>query len=346
MSSEEPSSALGRKPAPTADFRPSVNVLDQLRARLYRVFAPVLRPFIANRALRVDALGLFSVVTSLLMTWAAPLWLLALGPLVLGVPHLMADARYLVAQPGLHRHGVLSWLLFLPLVGIALGAPPFVGLLAMVPAVLLADARFSLKLAALGGWLALTAAAFQFENSFLLAFLHLHNLIALAFWWAWRPREARSLVVPLLVVVALLFFFLGGADAAIARPGPATGTTFTEFVASNAPGLPPIFAARLVLSFAFMQSLHYGVWLRLVPDDARARPAPRPFAASWRALERDLGRPLLLVCCGATVVIAAWGAVNLAQARDGYLRLASFHGYLELAAGAYFLVQQKRPVPC
>ena len=346
MSAEETWPARGRKSVPGTYFRPRVNVLDALRARTYRAFAPALRPFIANRALRVQALAVFSIVSSLLMTWAAPLWLLALGPIVLGVPHLMADARYLVAQPGLHRHGALSWLLFLPLVGIALGAPPFVGLLSMVPAVLLADARFSLKLAALAAWAALSMVAFHFENNFLLAFLHVHNLVALAFWWAWRPRELKTLLVPALVVLALLFLFAGGADAAIARPGPATGTSFTGFVESNAPGLPPLFAARLVLSFAFLQSLHYAVWLRLVPDDARARPAPRPFAASWKALSRDLGLPLLLVCVAGTAVIAAWGAVNLAEARDGYLRLASFHGYLELAAGAYFLVQRRRPQPC
>ena len=306
----------------------------------------MLRPFIANRALRVQALAVFSIVTALALTSLAPLWLLALGPIVLGVPHLVADARYLVAQPGLHRHGALSWLLFLPLIGIALGAPPFVGLLSMVPAVLLANARFSLKLAGLSAWLALTFAAFHFENHFLLAFLHLHNLVALAFWWAWRPREARSLLIPLLVVAALFFIFLGGADSAVAHSGPRTGSPFGEFVETNAPGFEPMLAARLILSFAFLQSLHYAVWLRLVPDDARARPAPRPFAASWNALERDLGLPLLLVCVVACVVFAAWGVVNLAEARDGYLRLASFHGYLELAAGAYFLVQQKRPAPC
>ncbi len=341
MTSEATANALRRKTVAATVFRRS----DAVRTAMYRVFAPVLRPFIANRALRVQALAVFSIVTSFALTWAAPLWLLALGPIVLGVPHLVADARYLVAQPGLHRHGALSWLLFLPLLGIAFGAPPFVGLLSMVPAVLLANARFSLKLAGLAAWLALSAAAFQFENHFLLAFLHLHNVVALAFWWAWRPREAKSLLIPLLVVAALFFIFLGGIDSAVAHSGPRTGSPFGEFVETNAPGLEPMFAARLILSLAFLQSLHYAVWLRLVPDDARARPAPRPFAASWSALERDLGLPLLLVCVAAAVVFAAWGAVNLAEARDGYLRLASFHGYLELAAGAYFLVQQKRPDP-
>ena len=37
----------------------------------------------------------------------APWWAFALGPIVLGVPHLVADIPYLVVQPGLHRRGAL-----------------------------------------------------------------------------------------------------------------------------------------------------------------------------------------------------------------------------------------------
>jgi hypothetical protein len=84
------------------------------------------------------------------------------------------------------------------------------------------------------------------------------------------------------------------------------------------------------------------MWLRLVPEDARPRPAPRPFRETWRALERDFGKPLLFVFLALTLFIAAWGLVDLAAARVGYLRLAAFHGYLELGAAALFLVEKRR----
>lgn len=46
-----------------------------------------------------------------------------------------------------------------------------------------------------------------------------------------------------------------------------------------------IFGPRAVVFFAFAQSVHYGVWLRAVPDEARpSRPPARsssPRARSW-----------------------------------------------------------------
>jgi hypothetical protein len=56
--------------------------------------------------------------------------------------------------------------------------------------------------------------------------------------------------------------------------------------------------------------------------------------------------PLLLVFLGVSLFIALWGLKDLAQARWGYLRLAAFHGYLEVAVAALFLVERKRPTAC
>jgi molybdate transport system substrate-binding protein len=36
-----------------------------------------------------------------------PLWMLALGPILLGVPHLLADLRYCVFRPGWHRQAAI-----------------------------------------------------------------------------------------------------------------------------------------------------------------------------------------------------------------------------------------------
>ena len=58
---------------------------------------------------------------------------------------------------------------------------------------------------------------------------------------------------------------------------------------------------------------------------------------------KDFGLPLLLVFIGLSAFIAFWGLQDLAGARWGYLRLAAFHGYLELAVAAFFFVERKRP---
>ncbi|PZR18353.1 MAG: hypothetical protein DI536_00255 [Archangium gephyra] len=324
--------------------------IDRARAALLRMAEPWFGSLYADRERRVQWMAVFSIITSLALTVVAPLWLLALGPVLLGVPHLVADARYLVIQPGLHKRGGLVWLAALPLVALGFGAPPFIGLLSVVPLVLTANATVKRKLVALAVWAALTLVALRWETPFLLAFLHLHNVIALAWWWAWQPRSRRHWFIPVLTMAALAFLMLGGAEPVLtffeAWNAPRARTSFGEFVSANAPGLSPTLALRLVLTFAFLQSLHYAVWLRLVPEDARARPAPRPFRESWNALVRDFGVPALAFCGVLAIFIAVWGVVDLSGARYGYLRLAAFHGYLELAVAAWFLVEGRRPVPC
>ncbi len=104
----------------------------------------------------------------------------------------------------------------------------------------------------------------------------------------------------------------------------------------------PVLALRLVLAFAFLQSVHYGVWLRLIPEDDRPRAAPRPWRATWRALVQDFGVVPLMLFAALALGIAVWGVVDLTQARLGYLRLAVFHGYLELAVGALWLIEGRR----
>ena len=321
--------------------------IDSVRGSLYRAFKPWLSSLYADRSRRVMWLGLFSISVSFALTLSAPLWLLALGPVLLGVPHLVADARYLVVLPKLHERGPLAMLALLPLIATGFGAPAAVSLLAMVPAVLVARASFTRKVVGLVAWAVLTAIALAWETPFLFAFLHVHNLVAVGLWWGLRPRTKQALLVPAAVLAGTMFLLAGGAEPIVSAFGgwqaPGSGTSFTEFVESSAPGLGAPWALRLVLSFAFLQSVHYAMWLRLVPEDGRARPAPRPFRATWNALVADFGAPLLVVFVGLSVFIAAWGLTDLAAARYGYLRLAAFHGYLELAVAALFIVERKRP---
>lgn len=324
--------------------------IDSIRSRLYRALRPWLAPLYADRARRVKWLGLLSITVCFALTLVAPLWLLALGPVLLGVPHLVADARYLVVQPKLHERGPLAWLAAFPMVATGFGAPAFVSLLSLVPAVLLARASVARKAVGLTVWAALTAVAITWETSFLLAFLHLHNLVALGWWWALRPRTKHVFVLPAAVLAGTAFLLAGGAEPIITALGawqaPGSAASFAEFVETTSPpGLGATAGLRLVLSFAFLQSVHYAMWLRLVPEDARVRPAPRPFRATWDALMKDFGLPLLAVFLGLTLFIALWGLKDLQAARWGYLRLAAFHGYLELAVAALFLVEWKRP-PC
>ncbi|MEW5742283.1 MAG: hypothetical protein AB1938_25425 [Myxococcota bacterium] len=317
--------------------------LDALRAGLYRALAPWLAPLYADRARRVAWMGAVSACTSFALVLAAPLWVLALGPVLLGVPHLVADLRYLVVKPGLHRRVAPASFAAACLLAVGFGAPAVVGLFAMVPAVFAARADVWKKALGLTVWLVLSVCAWRDEYAFLLAFLHGHNLLALALWWRLRRRDGRATWTVVLVLAGAAALLAGLGDGVITALGgftaPGAGTDFTELVASMAPHAEPTLALHLVLSFAFLQSVHYALWLRLIPEDARERPAPRPFRASLHALREDFGTPFLLAAGAAALGIAVWGAFDLPGARLGYLRLATFHGYLELAAAAWLWLE-------
>jgi hypothetical protein len=251
------------------------------------------RALIADREARVLWLGLASVATSFVAALCFPKAMLLVGPLLLGVPHLLADVRYLVVRQGHHR-SLFFWLLIAaPALATSLGAAPTWGFAAVVGAGLL---RRSPCVTALG--LCLVALGLRFGWDAQLVFLHAHNAVALVLWWRWRKRSRSMLLIPAAALLGwLLLWLLGTLD-----------TT----------------------AFAFAQAVHYAVWLRLIPDDDRARPAPRSFRASWQALVKDFGPWPLLGFLALALFVAAWGLYDSQAAREGYFALATFHGYLEL----------------
>src|SRR5687768_256327 len=76
---------------------------DHLRVRLYRLGGPWVAGWTRDRELRASVLGVSAIAVAALLAVVAPVALLALGPIVLGVPRVLADLRYLWVQPGHHR---------------------------------------------------------------------------------------------------------------------------------------------------------------------------------------------------------------------------------------------------
>ena len=128
--------------------------LDVGRAALLRRFGGTLRPLIADRGARTAVIFTAVVLFAFTATLTMPVALLALGPIVLGVPHVLADVRYLVVRPGFHRVHRL-WPIALPLLGVCTTSDLRVGLLAPLLAALLARGALARRalvvaLAALG----------------------------------------------------------------------------------------------------------------------------------------------------------------------------------------------------
>jgi hypothetical protein len=314
--------------------------LDRLRASLLRAIAPHARSLVVARDRRVALVGGCLMVTALLSTSLFPLWFLALGPLVWGVPHIVSDLRYLVARPGYHRR---PWVLAAMLGGIvaaAFGMGVRGGLLGAAAALLLARAswkRRALGLAVVGGLGALAQWAGPLAD---LVFAHGHNLVAVGLWWAWRRRGSGLHWIPLVLFAAGCALILSGAMAPLADltggfVAPWLGTTAHDLAWGLAPGRFGALSLRFLLLYAFAQSVHYVVWLRLVPEDDRPSATPRSFLQSYRALRTDVGSIVLWIAVLGTLAFAVWAAMSgVGHARNGYLQVAFFHGYLELAAAA------------
>jgi hypothetical protein len=112
----------------------------------------------------------------------------------------------------------------------------------------------------------------------------------------------------------------------------AFGLRLSSLASWLAPGLSPRVGSAVVLTYVFLQSVHYTTWLGLVPEEAMRGDATRSFRMSLRALTRDFGGVGLAIVAIASLAMLAFATRDLHHTRDAYLTLSAFHGYLELAA--------------
>jgi hypothetical protein len=323
--------------------------LDVLRSLFLRLVGRTGRSLLSDRTTRVAAYALFGLLTSLVLALAFPVWAFALGPIVLGVPHLLADVRYLVVRPSLHRRTLLMATTAIPLVLATFNANPGIGLAAGFGAIAFSKSDLRLRVLLLCAWTAVVYFAAAHERVVQVALVHGHNLIALVLFACAFARSRRLGITITIGAIVLAGALLAGVfDSVIFgwsahASGPKHALEFYGIVDTLVPvAIDPKLAVRLTVLFIFAQGLHYVIWLRVVPEEARERPGIRSFASSLRALDRDVGKIVLVLGALAAVVVAARAAVSLEAARVMYLRAAAFHAYLEIAFGLLLFVEGRK----
>lgn len=332
--------------------------LDRARTALFvrATRVTLLRSVLLHKRRRVPALLLAHAAVALVIAVLAPTFLLVVGPLLLGVPHLLADLRYLVLRPTLTRplRGLLllgcSSLFSLRLLEL-LGVPGLLRWELLVASLLTlgvvglgAPQLRSLKvLGALLGTLALASAALLWPKSARLVLGHGHNVVALAMWAFMFCRSRRRA----LGVVALLLAIAAGLLATPLawwgfRHGMQATLGLHAFAAADslAPGVQNVtLALGLVASFAFLQSIHYAVWLHAIPQETTRGDATLTFRMSFNTLVSELGRPVLALAALLVIALPLAGCFAPLRTQATYLSLSAFHAYLELAACALFWVR-------
>ncbi|WP_437624302.1 hypothetical protein [Sorangium sp. So ce1151] len=367
--------ALGRQPAREASLlERGAAPLDGARRYVFGLLrrSELALAVVARPDRRIAALAAVNAVGAFTMAVFAPSALLVLGPVLLGVLHVAADVRYLVLRRGLPSWWrSVVWAACAALIGLraaqelfgsaaALLRAEHAVLAAWLGAAVLAGALASrawrrAALAAAAA-VALSAAALAAPRGFRLGLAHAHNLVALALWLALFRRQVRAVALPLGLVLAGTALLASGAMTSLTlRAGWLDAFGLHLFLASDwlAPGLPTRAAVALTASYAFLQSVHYAVWLLLIPQEDGPGQRTTTFRMSARSLRRDFG-DAGLVAVALAAGLALLGATRSALGtRNLVLSLASFHGYLELALLAYFYVRgdvgrsaaQARPEP-
>jgi hypothetical protein len=330
--------------ARTAAAPAPIAAADWLRRRWLHLLGDLARPLMTRRELRVSLLFSAMIVSATAATLIFPLWLLILGPLLWGVPHLVSDLRYLVVRTGYHRRPAIWLLAGAPLLYTAVGGDLVWGFVGAAAAAVVARAALVRRVIVIAAIAAIALAFHLMGRTGDVVFAHAHNFIAVGLWWAWRPRSGRLHWIPLaLLILASLFLLSDAALWLVHATGGLTwygGNMNASYQAWRlSPGLGPDLGLRLVLLFCFAQSIHYAVWLQLLPDDDRARTTPPTFRASYDDLCRDMTRVGVWLAVAVSVAIAAWAVVDLMRACNGYFRMARFHGHLELIAAALLILE-------
>ncbi|MCA9604625.1 MAG: hypothetical protein KC619_03460 [Myxococcales bacterium] len=321
---------------------------DRGRWLFLKALGPLAKPLVRQRELRVAVAGSTMVLLALAGAVFLPMWMLAIGPILWGTPHVLSDVRYLWVRPGRHRRWALWVFVGVPLLMLTITAHPAWGFGAAVGALVGARAPFWKKLLLLPIPLGLVWLALEHRYLTTVVFAHAHNFIGVALFWAWRRRTGPLHFLPLVLFgLACALLMSGWLDDAVRSMGPLSvnlgGLDVYYHLASLSPGVPGMVGIRLVLLFTFAQSMHYAVWVRLVPEEDRQRETPRTFAATFRALRVDFGPWLLGAAMATTLGVAVWAAWDVFAARNGYLRGVLFHGHLEVAAACLLLVEGLRP---
>ncbi|MCA9522514.1 MAG: hypothetical protein KC609_16160 [Myxococcales bacterium] len=338
--------------------------VDGLRRRVWQVAARIGigRSLIADRNARLTTLASLHMVTALALALTLPGWLLLVGPIVLGVPHVVADIRYLLLRPiaplaRAARVGILVPLTLLVALRVVnvLGGPEWLwlevacGVAALLAGTALAEGQRRRQIVLLALAAALSVAAVLHPIAASLTMVHLHNFVALGLFVLWSRRAGfagHTLLITAVFAICVALLLSGvlaplGATTAVLNP--ASGIDLEGLAAAIAPGLSEGLAMRVLLVFAFAQAVHYTIWLRLIPGSAPFEPqrAPTTFRRNLGRLRSDVGRLGLRVVLGLSLVVPLAALFDPLTTREIYFSVVVFHGWLEIAVFAALLVGRR-----
>jgi hypothetical protein len=340
--------------------------LDQLRSAGFRLFrnSPLVSSLAYRREQRLAFIVGLHALVACGLALAFPVHLFVLGPVLFGVIHVAADVRYLVLRQGLAR----SWRTV-----VACGCAALIALrvaeeahllrqparlefvlstaLALVAVAAAVAARGSAGRAvfAFCALLGLGVAAITWPEPARLVLLHAHNLLAVALLPLVFPARASRLFVPLLLILALGVALASGVGYQLTLHSSgvhAFHRHVLEVADWVAPGLRADRAIGVTSAYVFLQSVHYAVWLIVIPQRSQRGEGSLTFVMSARSLLKDFGTFGVLAIALLALGVVGFALFDVQRAQRTYLSLGMFHAYLEISMLAYLWVRGERARLC
>jgi hypothetical protein len=301
-----------------------------------------------DRPLVLTGFVLAAAAAALALALHTPIATIVIGLVLFGILHNFLEIRYVTGRfPAILSRSFLELLAVL-VTGVVVcrllegvvGRPAQVAEIGLGYVVLAVGAQRGLE----GGrkvavWAALVPAAvvsLAWPAYHFVVLSHLHNLVPLVFLWGWADRirseggRRAFLAAQVLWVVAVPLVILSGAldgllTTDVGIVGSLVGDGHSVLAATAPPGqAATVLGMRFLTVFAFLQAMHYVVWVwfmpRYAPDASAAFEARVPWLTGAR------------VWAVGFIVAAVFGVlfvVDFTQGKALYAAVASYHVYLE-----------------
>ena len=335
------------------------NELDQFRARLlvFTTQFPLLNRIFKSRTYRLLTFFIFAVSIQLTLALKFTIPFLVIGPIIFGTPHLIASFRhgFGMAPRNLFRYyrkqalatGSLWLLLAITRLIIKAHLPFEIEIFGLLlTSVLWRNQLPQLRNKILFSLLIMALfLATHFIPYILIAFLILfHHFVAFFHWIkaGYFSNEQKTALTGLIIFTLIhVLIFLGFLDHSMGfaewdgLPSSFLDQTFYGITTD------PIKIARLLVAYAFGQSVHYSLWLKIIPEQQHTSKIPTSFRQSLRLFIEDFNEKtfsisLLIILC----VLAVAAFSTSIQFRSFYFYIAAFHGFFEIA-GLFFKFELK-----
>lgn len=285
---------------------------------------------------------------ALVLATRAPLATTVLGLICFGVLHNVLEIRYVAGRFASILTGDFLLLLLALISGIVIcrAAATFVGSAATYAEIVLGYLVLAVgswrglgpsgRVVALAGLAGFAALSLSNPAYHFVVLAHLHNVVPLVFLWEWARRIASprvrlafraAQVGWVLVLPAMLL--AGLADGWLTGGGEAVRSFVGDGSAVLAANAPPGEAAtqvglRFLAVFAFLQTMHYVVWVGFLP-----RFAPEASAAFDRRIPWLRGRRAWYAGLAGGAFLAVLFVSDYTSGKAFYGALASYHAYIE-----------------